>query len=130
MPDLKQIAAQVFGTTVAGDKKITGNFGDAKPEGAKNVSDFVTTQSFSNFSGMAIVIYGVWKIMQHVFDFFRGTWFPAILCAAFLAVSVAASWSNTPGKRITAIFIAILNSILLYGAVIGVPVVVTSIAGN
>ncbi|MFI1285148.1 hypothetical protein ACH4U5_31060 [Streptomyces sp. NPDC020858] len=89
---------------------------------AKQVSDFITVQSFTNFAAMSGAVLGAWKAVQ--LTQWNGTdsrTVPFVLCLAFGLISVLMSklsWREAG----PAVFVALLNSLVLFGAVVGAAV--------
>jgi hypothetical protein len=90
-------------------------------------SDFLTVQSLANFAAMTGAITVAWKALQAVSEStFSARWTPFVLALLWLAVSLTATAAQEPALRkspgfwVTAIFIGILNSAVLFGAVIGI----------
>lgn len=92
------------------------------------VSDFITVQSFANFAAMAGAITGAWKAVQ-MFDPSESKmlWVPYALsaCFAFCSVLISLDGLRSPGGKIhwpnlfAAIFVAVLNALVLASAVVG-----------
>ncbi|GAB3375925.1 hypothetical protein [Amycolatopsis echigonensis] len=132
--------AKAFATTTATAEPTSGNLGDAAPAGTKNVSDFVTVQSLTNFAAMTGAVSAAWGGAQRLWNPLHGHWFPFTLCALFGLVSLLASRPGekaldangtlVPGQAAPLIrwlqpsFIALVNVFVLYGAVMGAAVAI------
>ncbi|MFE3174355.1 hypothetical protein ACFXPA_13480 [Amycolatopsis sp. NPDC059090] len=127
--------AKAFATTTPTAEPTSGNLGDSAPAGTKNVSDFVTVQSLTNFAAMTGAVSAAWGGAQRFWNPLHGQWFPFTLCALFGLVSLLASrpgekmldasGAALPGQPSSLIrwlqpsFIALVNVFVLYGAVVG-----------
>jgi hypothetical protein len=114
--------SNAFGTTVSADNPTD----PTKGNGDKIVSDFITVASLTNFSAMTGAIATAWGALRQVSSSFDGNWLPFTLSMLFALVSVVAS---KPGWKFSlwlpATFIAALNALTLFGAVIGATNVAT-----
>jgi hypothetical protein len=122
----------VFGpfmtTTMSSDpldgrvSKITGGTGGAyqltgEP---KEVSDFVTVQSLTNFAAMTGALTAAWAGLRQVpWAFLDSKWIPFILSVFFGVISYIVS--DLPGSREkwAAGLIGFLNALILFAAVVG-----------
>jgi hypothetical protein len=87
---------------------------------SKKVSDFITVQSFTNLSAMTGAIVATWKALQLTnWGWTDERWVPLVLCLLFGLVSVLISKLDNLGQWASALFVAGLNSLVLFGAVIG-----------
>lgn len=91
------------------------------------VSEFLTVQSLTNFAAMTGAITVAWKALKAVSaSTFTTQWTPFAMALAWLAVSLISSAAQEPKVRaslgfwVTGIFIGLLNSLVLFGAVIGI----------
>ena len=134
--------ASALGTTVRADEQTNGNLGVAAPdEGTvttKTVSDFITVQSLTNFSAMTGGIAAAWGGASNLSAVLHGRWFPFLLCLVFGLMSLITSrpWEtvvddhgqpvpNQPSsvvKMLQPSFISLINTFILYSAVLGVSV--------
>ncbi|MGN6473233.1 MAG: hypothetical protein ACTHK4_06245 [Mycobacteriales bacterium] len=112
--------AAAFATTASDEQPTNGNTTGQGDTGGKQVSDFITVQSLTNFAAMTGAITTAWGGLQQASSVFDSRWLPFSLCMAFGLVSLLAS---QPGKSIAkwgpALFIALVNSVTLFGAVVG-----------
>ena len=87
------------------------------------VSDFLTTQSLTNFTAMTGVFTVVWNGLQRVWPWAGTLWVPYILSWIWAGISILISLdalkSKGAGAYVTAAAIAFLNSLVLAGAVVG-----------
>jgi hypothetical protein len=117
-----------FATTVAESEPTNANLASAGirtgasigADPTKEVSDFITVQSFTNFAAMTGAFAAAWgaarQVDAHVFG---GVWLPLVLCLAFGAVSLIASdLGRDPRRWLQAGLIALVNSLVLLGAVV------------
>ena len=111
--------ASVFTTTVTTDQPTNGNVQARDASENKTVSDFITVQSFANFSVMTGAFTAAWGAAQQIGQAFHGRWFPLILCLAFGAVSFVASKPTRDSGWYQALLITFVNSLVLFGAVLG-----------
>jgi hypothetical protein len=91
------------------------------------VSEFLTVQSLTNFAAMTGAITVAWKALKTVSaSSFSTQWTPFVMALIWLAVSLIATATQEPAVRksfgfwATGIFIGILNSLVLFSAVIGI----------
>jgi hypothetical protein len=98
-----------------------------------SVSNFLTIQSFTNLAAMTGAITAAWHALVRLdSDLFSGLWVPYLFAMMFGLISILISvdglkkpkssdydWS----KVVTAIFIAIINSLVLASAVVGAGLV-------
>lgn len=92
-----------------------------------SVSEFLTVQSLTNFAAITGAITIAWKALKAVSSSdFSTRWTPFAMALAWLVVSLiatAAQQDKTARTSIvfwtTGIFIGIINSLVLFGAVIG-----------
>ena len=120
----------VFKTTTTVESPLDGSSGtEVKPA----VSDFVTVQSFTNFAAMTGAITAAWHALQRLSPDAAAIWVPYLLALVWAVVSVLISIDglkkNKNGKRtlesgtvLGAIFVAMINSLVLAGAVVGTNV--------
>jgi hypothetical protein len=114
--------ASAFGTTVLTEQPTSGylSSGQVSPDGTKTVSDFVTVQSLTNFSAMTGVITTVWGALQATTHFFDSRWVPFTLCLIFgVASFISSGIDGNIRKWFPALFIALINSLALFGAILG-----------
>lgn len=109
--------SNAFGTTVQANSPTdpTVTSGDKKV-----VSDFITVASLTNFSAMTGAIATGWGGLRQVSGQFDSNWVPFLGCLLFALVSLL---SSEPGKEFRmwgpAAFIAALNALTLFAAVLG-----------
>lgn len=110
--------ASAFLTTTTTTKPQDGNTPDT-PNG-KQVSDFITVQSLTNFSAMTGAIVAAWKALQLTeWGWTDERTVPLVACWLFGIVSVLISELGDWRKVLSAVFVALVNSLVLFGAVIG-----------
>lgn len=100
--------------------------GVAPAQDAK-VSAFVTVASFANFSTMSGAIAAAWVTLSHAmpgWTWAQGVGLPFLLALAWCLVSLLLSWdelkkSGSIGGIAQALFIGLLNAVVLAGSVVG-----------
>jgi hypothetical protein len=115
-------------TSVAKDNPSNSQTKDLNPGQQTKVSEFLTVQSLTNFAAMTGAITVGWKALKAVSpSSFSTHWTPFVMALIWLAVSVAATATQQEadvkkdfGFWATGIFIGALNSLVLFGAVIGI----------
>lgn len=115
----------VFKTTTAADSPLDASGGtDEKP----TVSDFLTVQSFSNFAMMTGAITAAWHALQTPIPAASTFWVPYGFAFFWAVVSILISIEGLrkegkdkleAGTVLGAIFAALINSLVLAGAVVG-----------
>lgn len=100
-------------------------------EPAREVSNFLTIQSLMNFGAMTGAIFAAWNALQNVFPWASAIWVPHVFAAAWLVVSLMMSWNGFKkdgkldwGTVAGAVFVGLINSLVLAGAVVGMSAVV------
>src|SRR4051812_39066248 len=100
------------------------------------VSDFLTIQSLTNFTVMTTAITAAWRALERVAPTtFDSLWVPFGFAVAWGVLSVGISLDGLKkptggldrGKFFTALFIALLNSLMLASAILGIE---TAIQGD
>ncbi len=121
----------VFRTTTTADSPLDASAGtEAKPA----VSDFITVQSFANFAAMTGAISAAWHALQILTPAAAALWVPYLFAFVWAIVSFLISLDGLkktkggketlePGTLAGAIFVALINSLVLAGAVVGTNVV-------
>jgi hypothetical protein len=121
--------ASLFKTTTSADAPFDGSGVRGAAAGdTKSVSDFLTVQALTNFAAMTGAITAAWHALIRLdATRFSGLWVPYAFAAIFGVVSILIStdalknaggkWSA--GKVGGAIFVAIINALVLAGAVVG-----------
>lgn len=113
----------VFKTTTAKESPLdaSSGTGDKAP-----VSDFLTVQTFTNFAAMTGAITAAWHGMERLTPHASTLWVPYGCAFAWAVISVLISLEGLKkdGKRevgtvLQAIFVALINSLVLGGAVVG-----------
>jgi hypothetical protein len=98
------------------------------------VSDFLTVQSFTNFAAMTGAITAAWNALQRVWPQTSTLWVPYSLALAFGIISILISLDGLKKKGATkrepgalggALFVGLINSLVLAGAVVGTNVAVS-----
>jgi hypothetical protein len=96
-------------------------------ESSPSVSDFVTVQSFANFAVMTGAITAAWRALQIIIPRASALWVPYLFAFLWAIISFLMSAKDLKGKGFgngcQAIFIALINSLVLAGAVVGTNVV-------
>jgi hypothetical protein len=114
----------VFKTTTKLNSPLDGSAGsDAKAE----VSDFITVQSFTNFAAMTGAITAAWNALQRLMPGSASAiWVPYAFAGAFAVVSLLMSLEGLKkdgkfdaGTVAGAIFVAVINALVLAAAVVG-----------
>jgi hypothetical protein len=93
------------------------------------VSNFLTLQSFANFAAMTGAISAAWHALRQLDTALGSLWVPYALAAAWGVISFVMSWEGLrkgrqAGAALAAAFIALVNSLVLAGAVIGTDMAV------
>lgn len=120
--------ASVFKTTTNLDSPLDASMGnEAKP----GVSDFLTIQSLTNFAAMTGSITAAWHALQRLNPQLSALWVPYAFAAVFALVSILMSLDGLRksgstkvdmGSLLGAIFIAVINALVLASAVVGAAV--------
>jgi hypothetical protein len=117
----------VFKTTTTAESPLDASTGtEAKPP----VSDFITIQSFTNFAAMTGAITAAWHALQTLTPGAAAIWVPYLFAFVWAIVSFLISIDGLkkskggketldPGTVIGAVFVALINSLVLAGAVVG-----------
>ena len=117
--------ANLLKTATAADAPLDGSGGAADKA---TVSNFLTVQSLTNFGAMAGAISVAWLALQNLAPWLSAVWVPFAFSAVWGAISVVMSWdglkNRQTGKRdvgavLGAIFIAVINCLVLASAVVG-----------
>jgi len=124
--------ANVFKTTTAVRSPLDASSGTTEKA---TVSDFLTVQTFTNFAAMTGAITAAWHGAQTLTPRAATVWVPYLCAFAWGVISVLISVqglkksddSQQPkleiGTVFQAIFVAVVNSLVLGGAVVGTNVV-------
>ena len=115
------MAMNLFTVGTRGDSPL-----DASPAapGRGSISNFLTLQSFTNFAAMAGAISAAWHALRQL-DAALGTlWVPYGMALLWGVISLVMSWEGLRKERqagalLAAAFIAMVNSLVLAGAVVG-----------
>jgi hypothetical protein len=121
--------ASLFKTTTSADSPLDGSGGtQTKPW----VSDFLTIQSLTNFAAMTGSITAAWHALQRLNpQLFSALWVPYAFAAVFGLVSILMSLDGLRksgstkldfGSLLGAVFIAVINALVLASAVVGAAV--------
>jgi hypothetical protein len=126
----------VFQTTTTVESPLDGSKGGAAGStSTKLVSDFLTVQALTNFAVMTGAIATAWLALQKLDPArFSTLWVPYGFAACFGIVSIITSWdglkNSTGGKVwgqiIAALFVAVINALVLASAVVGASVTVAA----
>jgi hypothetical protein len=97
-----------------------------------SVSGFLTIQSLTNFAAMTGAITAAWRSLQRLKpEWFSAVWVAYAFAAVFALVSILTSLSGLrkdsgegldAGSVLGAIFIAVINALVLASAVVGIDV--------
>jgi hypothetical protein len=128
---------QVLSTTTAEASPLDASAGTPAKAG---VSDFLTIQSFANFGAMTGAITAAWHALQVVWPGGKVFAVPYGLALAWGIISVLMSLEGLKtdvggvkklqiGNLAAAIFIAIINALVLAGAVVGTGLATTPASG-
>ena len=108
--------------------------GGADAAAATSISDFLTVQSLTNFAAMTGAITAGWKALERLDPTrFSALWVPYAFAGLFGVVSLlistnalksAGKWDA--GNVLGAIFIGLLNALVLASAVVGASVATTA----
>ncbi len=116
----------LFKTTTAADSPLDAS-GGTDPKSA--VSDFLTVQALANFAAMTGAISAAWHALQRIIPSSSALWVPLVFAVAWGIVSILISFEGLkkgskrePGTIAGAVFVALINSLVLAGAVIGTDV--------
>jgi len=125
-------AMNVFKTTTAGASPLDASVGtDQKPA----VSDFLTVQAFTNFAAMTGAITAAWHGLQRLMPQASSLWVPYGCAFAWGLISVLISLDGLKktgstklelGVVAQALFLALINALVLGGAVVGTAVATSS----
>lgn len=124
------MAASVFKSVTLQDSPLDASApagGSAKAA----VSSFLTVQSLTNFAAMTGAITAAWNALRLVAPAAGSLWTPYVLSLAWGAISLlmsidglkGAGGKRDPGVVAAAIFVAIINSLVLASAVVGATTV-------
>ena len=117
----------VFKTTTTAESPLDASTGtEAKPP----VSDFITVQSFTNFAAMTGAITAAWHALQRLTPEASAIWVPYLFAFVWAIVSFLISVDGLKktkdgkeklelGTLVGAVFVALINSLVLAGAVVG-----------
>lgn len=93
------------------------------------VSAFLTVASFTNFSAMSMAIAAAWQTLQQLAPgvaWLKGPGLPLLLALAWCLVSLYLTWEEakkagtfTAGAMAQALFMGLVNAVVLAGAVTG-----------
>lgn len=100
---------------------------DAPPAPTIKISGFVTVASFTNFSAMSGAIAGAWLTLKAALPqvaWIQGPGLPFVLALAWCLISLRMSWqelkkSGGDGAILQALFMGLLNALVLAGSAIG-----------
>jgi multisubunit Na+/H+ antiporter MnhB subunit len=118
----------LFKTTTRGDSPLDSSRGTPEKSG---VSDFITVQSLMNFTVMTAIISTAWLSLQKLVPSAASIWVPYGFAFLWGGISFLMSLEGLkkPGEKApklgpiaAAIFIAVLNSLVLANAIIGTSV--------
>jgi len=114
--------SRVFKTSVASDQPLDGSV----PGGDRTISDFLTIQSLTNFGAMTGGITAAWHALARLDTALSSLYVPYAFTLVFLLVSLVTSGTAFMeagrfkwGAFFGAVFIGVINSLVLAGAVVG-----------
>lgn len=121
----------VFMTTTSVDSPLDGSRGETTK---KTVSDFVTVQSFANFATITGAVTAGWHALEKVWPaassistpyVFAGVWalISVVLSIEGLKTEATKAKKSLYGTILQAVFIAVINALVLAGAVVGTTAV-------
>ena len=121
----------LFKTTTSAEFPLDASRGT---ETKSTVSDFLSVQSFANFAAMTGAITAAWGGLQKLIPEASTYWVPYVCAFIWGLISILISIEGLKTTRGTskkmelgtlfqAIFIAVINSLVLAGAVVGAKVV-------
>jgi hypothetical protein len=124
----------LFHTTTSAKSPLDGSSGDP---GKAPVSEFLTIQALTNFAAMTGAITAAWNGLRALDPrLFSGIWVPYGFALIFGIVSILISLEglHREGKRDVgtiagAIFIALINALVLASAVVGATGAARAVAG-
>ena len=96
----------------------------SQPGSTRGISNFLTLQSFTNFAAMAGAISAAWHALRLLEPALATLWVPYGFAFAWAVISFVMSWSGLrrepeAGTILAAAFIALVNALVLAGAVVG-----------
>ena len=127
------MAASLFKSITSQDSPLDGSAAGAGVTKAA-VSNFLTVQSLTNFAAMTGAITAAWNALRLVMPAAASLWTPYIFAIAWGLISLLmsidglkdASGKWQPGVVAAAVFVAIINSLVLASAVVGTKAVTGS----
>jgi hypothetical protein len=124
------VVMNVFKTTTSADSPLDASA--ASTTAHPLVSDFITVQSFMNFAAMTGAITAAWHALQVVVPGAAAVFVPYLFAFAWGIISLLISLDGLkkngkldPGSVGGAIFVAVINSLVLAGAVVGTKLATT-----
>ena len=114
------MATNLFTVTTRAESPLDAS----QPGPARGISNFLTLQSFTNFAAMAGAISAAWHALRQLEPAMATLWVPYGFAFAWAAISFVMSWNGLrrerqPGTVLAAAFIALVNALVLAGAVVG-----------
>lgn len=114
------MATSVFTVTTRAESPLDAS----QPGTTRGISNFLTLQSFTNFAAMAGAISAAWHALRQLEPGLATLWVPYGFALAWGVISFAMSWNGLRregqvGTMLAAAFIALVNALVLAGAVIG-----------
>lgn len=124
----------VFMTTTTAESPLDGSTGtEQKPA----VSDFITVQSLTNFAAMTGAITAAWHALQRLTPIAEAIWVPYLFAFIWFIISFLISIKGLKTKNGTekleigtlggAIFVGLINCLVLAGAVVGTNIATSRI---
>jgi hypothetical protein len=122
----------LFMTTTNPTSPLDGSGG---ANGDSRVSDFLTVQSLANFAAMTGAITAAWNGMQRLWPDCSTLWVPFWFAVGWAIVSILMSlsvllkpekWMDKVSNVVSAVFVAAINLLVLFAAVVGANNVATS----
>jgi hypothetical protein len=134
--------ADLLRTTTTTESPLSGS---AAPTGtdvgggnrATQVSDFLTVQSLTNFAAMTGAITAAWNALRRLDTDLGAVWVPYAFAGIFALVSLAISAKGFKdptsnkikwGDVFAAVFIAVINGLVLASAVVGTETVTETVS--
>jgi len=114
------MATNLFTVTTRAESPLDAS----QPGATKGISNFLTLQSFTNFAAMAGAISAAWHALRQLEPALATLWVPYGFAFAWGAISFVMSWNglrreHQAGTLLAAAFIAVVNALVLAGAVVG-----------
>lgn len=131
--------SSVLMTSTSEDAVTDGSRGNTNKPG---VSDFLTVQSFTNFSAVSGAITAAWHALPILWQPASGPWFPYLCAGLWAVISYQISKDGLAkddgaGKKTVpwgitgqALFFAFINALVLAGSVVGTSGAIRAAGGT